>query len=79
MRRTPSPAARPSWDRTPLLVVGVVVGVVVPLLSGTGSTWVAPLGFVGLVLLMTALVRRTRRSPHTSARTRTPERVAGPV
>jgi hypothetical protein len=77
MRSTPTPASGPSWDWTPLLVVGVAVGFLVPLLTGAGSTWVAPLGFVGLVALLTAVVRRSRGSNRTSTRPRAPEGVAG--
>ena len=51
-----------SWDIAPLLLAGVVVGLVGPLVAGAGSGLAALLSLGGLVLLMTALVRWSRRS-----------------
>jgi hypothetical protein len=55
-------SAKRSWDVAPLLLAGVLVGLVGPLLAGAGSGWAAALSLVGLVLLTTALVRWTRRT-----------------
>ena len=51
-----------SWDVAPLLLAGLVVGLVGPLLAGAGTAWAAVLSLGGLVLLVTALVRWTRRA-----------------
>ena len=51
-----------SWDVAPLLLGGLIVGLVGPLLAGAGSALAAAVSLAGLVLLLTALVRWTRRT-----------------
>jgi hypothetical protein len=69
-----------SWDVAPLLLAGVLVGLVGPLLAGAGGGWAAALSLGGLVLLMTALARWTRRPRRREPQVPVaPERVSGAV
>jgi predicted lipid-binding transport protein (Tim44 family) len=69
-----------SWDIAPLLLAGVVVGLLGPLLAGAGSGLAAVLSLGGLVLLLTALVRWTRRTRRREqARATSRDAVARPV
>ena len=61
-KRAVDNSAKRSWDVAPLLLAGVLVGLLGPLLAGTGSAWSALLSLGGMVLLVTALVRWTRRA-----------------
>ena len=73
-------SAKRSWDVAPLLLAGVLVGLVGPLLAGAGSGWAAALSLVGLVLLTTALVRWTRRTRERVTRVDVaPDTVSGAV
>jgi predicted lipid-binding transport protein (Tim44 family) len=65
--RTPTHTPTRSWDIAPLLLAGVVVGLIGPLLAGAGNGLAALLSLAGLVLMVTGLVRWTRRPQRSRA------------
>jgi hypothetical protein len=78
MRITSTPHPDQSWDLVPLLLAGVTTGLLCLVLTAVGSAWAVLVGFVGLVLLLTVVVRHTRgASEEASAGSR--ERVPGHV
>ena len=69
-----------SWDVAPLLFAGVLVGLLGPLLASAGSSLAAVLSLAGLVLLVTALVRWSRRTRERATRVEVaPDTVSGAV
>jgi hypothetical protein len=51
-----------SWDVAPLLALGVTLGLLGQLLADTSAGWAGALGLTGFVLLLSGLVRWSRRT-----------------